>query len=391
MINDSYLSKILRIVLIQVPVFALTVIIYGLSVSILNDTVTSASIASSQFAGDGVSLTGIFTGVIVLGAFNLFILIGLFVVGSILKYWSWYILTLGLINLLFNLISEAIFFKFATCFNFPSNAIVVARSTMVILLMVIMFCVAGFALVHFLLRGETLEEKLGALLGLLLLLPSIVMLVLNAILIARLSPQLNYFIEPSSLRMGFFNPLEMGQIQNGNYAKTNTFEQQIIGNLGDVIFSPNKVLAYTECTRDSKGRRSCTYYYLHTYLYQITCTNQSVLFYKDCSNNAFSLTIHVTYLDSGPYPSYNCLVNQANETCASLCTQLLSNYQLILIQEFKPNQIQPAWTGLSNCHTNINIQLTHNSVLNPCSNNALNLASDILMIFAFIGILFLYF
>jgi hypothetical protein len=60
------------------------------------------------------------------------------------------------------------------------------------------------------------------------------------------------------------------------------------------------------------------------------------------------------------------------------------------MQEFKPNQIQPAWTGLSNCHTNINIQLTHNSTLNPCSNNALNLASDILMIFAFIGILFLY-
>jgi len=379
----------LRIVLIQVPVFALTVIIYGLSLSILNDTVTSASIASSQFSGDGVSLSGIFTGVIVLGAFNLFILIGLFVVGSILKYWSLYILILGLINLLFNLISEALFFKFASCFNFPSNAIVVARSSMVILLMIIMFCVAGFALVHFLFRGETLKEKLGALLGLLLLLPSIVMLVLNAILIARLSPQLDYFMKPSSLRMGFFNPLEIGQIQNGSYAKTSTFEQQIIGNLGDVIFSPNKVLAYTECSRDSKGRRSCTYYYLHTFLYQITCTNQSVSFYKDCSN-AFSLTIHVTYLDSGPYPSYNCLVNQANETCASLCTQLLSNYQLILIQEFKPNQIQPAWTGLSNCYTNINIPLAHDSKVDPCSNNALNLTSDISMVIAFIGILFLY-
>jgi hypothetical protein len=389
MIKETILSKILRIALVQVPVFSLTVIIYGLGLSILNDTVTSASIASSQFAGDGVSLTGIFKGVIALGAFNLFILIGLFVVGAIINYWSLYILALGLINLLFNLISEAIFFKFASCFNFPSNAIVVARSSMVILLMVIMFCVAIFALFHFLLRGETLQEKLGALLALLLLLPSIVMIVLNSILIARLSPQLNHHIKPSSLRMGFFNPLEISQIQNGSYAKTSTFQQQIIGNLGDVIFSSNKVLAYTECTQDSKGRRSCTYYYLHTYLSQITCTNQSVLFYKDCSN-AFSLTIHVTYLDSGPYPSYNCLVNQANATCASLCTQLLSNYQLFLIQEFKPNQIQPAWTGLSKCHTNINSQLIHNSVLNPCS-NALNLTSDILMVFTFIGILFLYF
>ena len=256
---------------------------------------------------------------------------------------------------------EVIFFKFASCFNLPSNAIVVARSSMVILLMVIMLWVAGFAIIHFLLRGQS-----GTLLALLLLLPSIVMIILNLILIARLSPQLNYFIQPSSLRMGFFNPLEISQIQNGSYAKTSTFQQQIIGNLGDVIFSSNKVLAYTECTQDSKGRRSCTYYYLHTYLSQITCTNQSVLFYKDCSN-AFSLTIHVTYLDSGPYPSYNCLVDQTNETCAALCTQLLTNYKLILIQEFEPDQVEPAWTGLSNCHDNIKFELTHDSQLGPCS------------------------
>ena len=81
MANDSSVSTVLRIALIQLPVFVLTVIIYGLSVSILNNTVTSASIALSQFEGDGVSLSGIFIGVIVLGAFNLVILIGLFVVG----------------------------------------------------------------------------------------------------------------------------------------------------------------------------------------------------------------------------------------------------------------------------------------------------------------------
>ncbi len=55
------------------------------------------------------------------------------------------------------------------------------------------------------------------------------------------------------------------------------------------------------------------------------------------------------------------------------------------------NQIQPAWAGLNNCNTNINTQLTLNSVLNPCSKNALNLTSDILIIFAFIGIFFFIF
>ena len=73
MFEDEKFSRITLKLLIQVPVFALTVIIYGLSVSILNDTVTSASIALPQFASDGVSLNGIFNGVIALGALYLFI------------------------------------------------------------------------------------------------------------------------------------------------------------------------------------------------------------------------------------------------------------------------------------------------------------------------------
>ena len=112
------------------------------------------------------------------------------------------------------------------------------------------------------------------------------------------------------------------------------------------------------------------HYYKQTYLYQINCSNQSVSFYKDCAN-AFDLTIYVGKYsndrDSKEYLSYNCLVNQENQKCVSLCTQLLSSYKLILIQEFKPNQVEPAWTGLSNCHTNINIQPIHNTTLNPCS------------------------
>jgi hypothetical protein len=80
-----------------------------------------------------------------------------------------------------------------------------------------------------------------------------VFLVLNAILIARLKPQLNSFIQPSSLRMGFFDPLEISQIKSGTYVKTSTFEQQIIGILGDVIFSPNKVKDYRTCDDVDEG------------------------------------------------------------------------------------------------------------------------------------------
>jgi hypothetical protein len=253
---------------------ALTVIIYIFSMSIVNDV--------RNIANYGTISSG------VLGALKLFILIPLFIKGRIVKYWPWYLLVLGLINILYNLMYEVIFFKFASCFNLPSNAIVVARSSMVILLMVIMLWVAGFAIIHFLLRGQS-----GTLLALLLLLPSIVMIILNLILIARLSPQLNYFIQPSSLRMGFFNPLEMSQIQNGSYRKTSTFEQQIIGNLNDVVYSSNKVLYDKRCGAYTHNH-DCTNYYMRTYSYQITCTNQSAAFYKDCANaSSLQYTLHM--------------------------------------------------------------------------------------------------
>ena len=136
----------------------------------------------------------------------------------------------------------------------------------------------------------------------------------------------------------------MSQIQNGSYVKTSTFEQQIIGNLGDAIINTNRS-------------------------FQIPSSNRSVSIYRDCAN-ASSLTIQVTYLNkTRSFPSYNCVINQANETCASLCTQLLSTYKLILIQELKSNQIQPAWAGLSNSDRKINTQLTHDSKLNPCLKN----------------------
>ena len=309
--------------------------------SILNDTVKNASIALSQFAGDGVSLSGIFIGVIVLGALNLFLQIAFSIAGTIISFrskswslsWSWYLFILGLINLLFNFISEALFFKFAACFDFRNTAMVVARSILVILLMAILLCVALTVIYNLhRKRGEAKINKFDALIPPLLFLPSIAMFILNAILIAQLSQGFGFNVQSSSLKMVFYDQYDIRKIENGADNYWTIFGQEIIGNLGDVIHSPNKVFAHTACSTDSNGQQSCTDFYLRKYSYQITCTNQSVLFYKDCAN-ASSLTVYITYFDSGPYPSFNCLVNQANKTCASLCTQLLSNYQLILIQQ----------------------------------------------------------
>ena len=384
MSSDEKLWNLLRLALIQVPSFALTVIIYGLSLSIMSDTNTSASIATSQFVGDGVSLTGLFNGVIALGVFNLFLYIPFFVVGILVKNWTLFLLLLGLLNLLFNLISDALFYKFASCFNFPSNAIVVARSALMIVYMLFLLTISLIVIVYFLIKckDSSVENPgLTLLVTPLIILPSIVMFVLNCVLISKLNPQLNYYIQPSTIKVGFFNTAEISQIQSGTYTKTSTYDQQLIGNLGDIVFNSNKALAYKECTQDKNGKQSCTSYYVHKYLYQILCSSQGVAFYTDCLNS-YSLTIQVNYLDSGPYPTYNCYTNTyANTTCASTCTQLLASYTLILIQNFN-NKIETAWTGFSNCNRNPGFKLTYDSTINPCS-NAIKLKGEFIFVFLF--------
>ena len=123
-----------------------------------------------------------------------------------------------------------------------------------------------------------------------------------------------------------------------------------------------------KCSGSSSSRR-CTYYYIHSYTYEILCTNQTSVFYRDCeSPNAFSLTVQLKYLDSGDNLKYNCLINTQNETCSSLCAQLLTTYQVYLVQN-NNNQIQTAWTGLSKCNRMPNVKLTHDSTINPCSSS----------------------
>jgi hypothetical protein len=367
------LSTIFKTFLIQLPVYALIVIIHVLGLLIMSETVSSRYITLRLNCL--ASCKSYFDGYIAMSVINWSVLILPLLVCPTLvclfnEIWSLYMLIIGITNLVLNLISEVLFFKFASCYHsFPSNAIVVARSSLVILLMILLFCAALFALIHFLLHGKSKREKYAALLAPLLILPSIAMLVLNAILIAQLRPHQLYNhinkTEPKipSIRMGFFNSLEISQIQNEIYTKTATFDERIIGNLSDVIDSPiYTVTTWEEVCRDPifeyDGENynvigykyyNCTNSYIeYEYFYQITCSNQSLTFYKDCAN-ASNLTVYVTairwYREPESTLYYNCLVNQANKTCASLCTQLLSNYKLILIQEFEPNRVQAAWTG----------------------------------------------
>jgi len=362
------ISKLIMAPLLSLA-FALTIIIYSLSLAMLDDTVKSASIAASQFEYDGVSLNGIFAGIIILGAFHFFIYIAVFIANLCLtssNFSTFALLGLGILNLVFNLISESLFYKYASCFNFPSNDMFVARSSLVIVQMSILLCLPILNAILLKFCDNYLSNREGLLctlwFGLLLIPPSIVILSLNVALLSQHTPELGYTIRPSTIQLGFFTANESQSIQNGEYIKSNTFNEQIIGNLGDVIFNSNKALAYVYC-----GEKSCRSYYYHTYLHEINCTTQSVLFYKDCmSSTASSLTVAVRYLDAGPYPTYNCYINtNSNKTCTNQCSYLLSNSTFILVQQFR-NKIEAAWTGLSTCNIKPKIHLVTNSKIDPC-------------------------
>jgi len=104
------------------------------------------------------------------------------------------------------------------------------------------FCVTEFSIILIFVKKigiKKSKQKSGFLLlcVVLFILLIAAFTVITFCLIDGFKPQSNHHIQPSLLRMGFFNSTEISQIQTGTYVKTDTFEQQIIGNLGDVIFS----------------------------------------------------------------------------------------------------------------------------------------------------------
>ena len=106
--------------------------------------------------------------------------------------------------------------------------------------------------------------------------------------------------------------------------------------------------------------------------------------YTDCNDqNATSLIISLKYLDSGSYPSYNCLIHKTSDQCGTNCSYFSSQYQLILIQQVS-NFIEPDWKGLSNCNIQPNIELIQDPSIKLCTSFASSLTRNSWLAKAFI-------
>jgi len=347
----------------------LAAVVFGLAISIMNDVLKSTSIATSQY-GNGLSLDGIYGGIIAMGCLQFIALIGsLYAFASVSKLWA-FLICIFLINLLLVVPSEATLFLFMKCFNFYNNGLVIARSTLVIMSMVFLLVFPIFINSRFKTEIKSENWIVNLILNGLIMMSALCVIYFNIRSLKNLRPQLNHFIQPSNIEMGYFDTSETVLLEKGNISVTNTkLAHRFIGKLSDVLSSPHKVFSHRRC-RNTGKTTTCTDYYMHTYIKEINCTIENQEFYKDCPD-ALSIRHVVKYLDDGPYPFYNCLVKKGNLSCFSNCTQLaMSNYKLKLVQTFN-NRIEPAWTGLNNCKKP-KIELTFDRSINPCiSNDAL--------------------
>ena len=105
----------------------------------------------------------------------------------------------------------------------------------------------------------------------------------------------------------------------------------------------------------------------------IQCTREARLFYADCINS-FSLQFNISYKEKDTVPSFYCLKEEFRNTNGSRycgCTQLASSgYSMIMIKEVNKNRVELAWTGLSKCDKEINVQLTHDLAMETCFNQS---------------------
>ena len=213
-----------------------------------------------------------------------------------------------------------------------------------------------------------LEVILALLVGTLLM----IIIIMNIITIVQLKSASNLKDGETDerIKIGYFNDIEIEQLLNETTSPSLKLEQRIVGNLKDVIKSPNKIQINSTCSKNNKrGHVSCKD--RHFYRYEIPCTNLTWNLYKDCDGfkdekfNVKSLRLLFTYLDDGDYPTYNCMLKTDENLCAPKC--LLQDSHFILIQQTLSGDMEPAWKGLSRNNFQPKINLERDLSLNVCS------------------------
>ncbi|RNA31633.1 hypothetical protein BpHYR1_045898 [Brachionus plicatilis] len=339
----------------------LTITIFGLDIAVMSKTNYAGSIAMKSF-DSFISYNGIYTAVIVMSIFNIVAVIFSVFILIVNKNYFYSLLSSTATLFFLGIPKEAITYKYMVCFNYTFYQVVQARACLTLILVIL---IGLFHLLIFI-PDQTLSKNWYKLVKIVLLLVSILVLIgiaiLNIFLLVKLNTSFKKDINPGTIKMGFFNQTEIDLIEQEKFVKDPNYSYRFVGTLYDILFSNNKRLAYSYCSRSN-----CRRYYLRFLKAEIICDAAAQSVYPDCSNN-LKLIIQLKYLDSGAYPSYNCAVMSKNSTCFSSCPGL-GDRKLFLVQEFD-DKVELGWSGFSNCEVKTpRLLLTKEASWNICPIN----------------------
>ena len=150
-------------------------------------------------------------------------------------------------------------FKLFTCFNYPDNNFLMARSSLnLILLAVVIFISIPTYIYGYRSNDKTKSFNCYQTFFTILTVASILaILILNILLLVHVNKSLEFTKNASNINMGHFNQTEIDAIRNNSYVKDNLFEQRVIGTLSDIIYSNKMNFLYKRCELDG----GCISYY----------------------------------------------------------------------------------------------------------------------------------
>ncbi|RNA31637.1 hypothetical protein BpHYR1_045902 [Brachionus plicatilis] len=296
----------------------------------------AGSIAMNSF-DSCFSPNGIYIAVLIMGIFNLLLVIFSTLIAIVDKNYFYSLLTSAATLFFLGIPKEAITYKFITSFNYTFYQIAQARASLTLILVIL---VGSFNLLLFI-PNQTLSKNWYKLVKKVAFVVCIFVLIgiaiLNIFLLDELDTSFKKEINPEKIKMGFFNQTEIDLIKNESFYKDRNY--LLVGTLNDILNSKNK-------TRDC-SRSNCRRQFWRFLNKEIDCDDAAQSVYPDCSNN-LKLIIQLKYLDSGAYPTYKCAVMNKNSTCFSNCPGL-GDRKLYLVQEFN-GTVELGWNEFYRCN-----------------------------------------
>ena len=174
------------------------------------------------------------------------------------------------------------------------------------------------------------------------------LIVLNIILLVNIKKySLVGSVSGENISLGFFNSVEIAQIESGVYAKDELYQRRYIATLEQILNSNMHYLF----------QYGLLYIPNDYYYFDLPCYSD---FYKDCQNAIEgTLKIVVQYESDQNILEYNCAYKDMSQNLVD-CDNLIKDYSLVLIRK-NLTTISLPWKSIASCNQVTTFYIDRNS------------------------------